>query len=86
MEIILTGQFEHSYRRLATEDKEKVLKSILELEENPHLPGLRVKKMADRGNIWEARASRKLRLTFEMSGEGFILRHVGEHDRVLDNP
>jgi mRNA-degrading endonuclease RelE of RelBE toxin-antitoxin system len=86
MDVILTGQFEHSYRRLSAEDREKVRKSILELEENPHAPGLRVKKMADRGSIWEARASRKLRFTFEMSGESFILRHVGEHDRVLDNP
>ena len=86
MELLLTEQFEESYDRLSGEDKEKIQKSLLELEENPRLPGLRVKKMADREGIWEARASRKLRLTFNMEGNTFILRHIGQHDRVLDKP
>ena len=86
MEVLLTEQFEDSYDRLTAGDRERVQKSILELETDPHMPGLRVKKMADRHNIWEARASRKLRLTFEMADGSFILRHVGQHDRVLDNP
>jgi len=47
MEVLLTGQFEESFAKLPEADKEHVLKSLLELEENPHLPGLRVKKMAD---------------------------------------
>jgi len=86
MELLLTEQFEDSYDRLSGEDKEKVQKTLLELEENPRLPGLRVKKMADREGVWEARASRKLRLTFKMEGDAFILRHVGQHDRVLGKP
>ena len=86
MEILLTEQFEDSYDRLERAEKTRVLKSLLELEESPRLPGLRVKKMAGRDNVWEARASKKLRLTFEMTGGAFILRHVGQHDRVLDNP
>jgi mRNA interferase RelE/StbE len=86
MELLLTEQFEDSYDRLSGEDKEKVQKTLLELEENPHLPGLRVKKMADKRDIWEARASRKLRLTFKMEGGSLTLRHVGQHDKVLDKP
>ncbi len=86
MEILVTEQFESSFLKLSDVDKEHVLKSLLELEENPHLPGLRVKKMADKRGIWEARASRSLRLTFEKLGDVLTLRHVGQHDRVLDNP
>ncbi len=86
MEILVTEQFESSFLKLSDVDKEHVLKSLLELEENPHLPGLRVKKMADKRDIWEARASRSLRLTFEKLGDVLTLRHVGQHDRVLDNP
>lgn len=86
MEILVTQQFEDSFDKLAGDDKEHVLKSLLELEETPRLPGLRVKKMADKRGVWEARASRKLRLTFEMAGNVLTLRHVGQHDRVLDNP
>ena len=86
MEVLLTAQFEEAYDKLGGEDRERVHKSLLEMEENPHLPGLRIKKMAGRENIWEARASRNLRMTFETLGDTFILRHVGHHDRVLDNP
>ena len=86
MEIILTEQFEKSFAALSGTDKEHVLKSLLELEENPRLPGLRVKKMADKRGIWEARASRKVRFTFERLGNVLTLRHVGQHDPVLDNP
>ena len=86
MEVLVTEQFEESYDRLERAEKARVQKSLLELEESPHLPGLRVKKMAGKNNVWEARASKKLRLTFEMSGGAFILRHVGQHDRVLSNP
>ena len=86
MEILFTEQFDESYDKLTSEEKQKIQKSLLELEENPKLPGLRVKKMANRDNIWEARASRKLRLTFQMSGDVVILRHVGQHDAVLKNP
>ena len=82
----MTAQFEEAYDKLGGKDRERVHKSLLEIEENPHLPGLRIKKMAGRENIWEARASRNLRLTFEMAGGAFVLRHVGQHDRVLDNP
>jgi hypothetical protein len=63
-----------------------VLKSLQELVEIPRQPGLSVKKMAGRDNVWEARASQKLRLTFEMDGDTLTLRHVGQHDRVLANP
>ena len=86
MEVLVTEQFEDSFDRLAEPDKEHVLNSLQELEDNPRLPGLRVKKMADKPNVWEARASKKIRITFEMDGDAITLRHVGQHDAVLDKP
>jgi len=39
-----------------------------------------------RKNVWEARSSKRLRMTFEMSGETILMRSVGEHDKVLKKP
>jgi hypothetical protein len=49
-------------------------------------PGLRVKKVQGTSDIWEARASHSLRLTFEIHEDLLILRNVGPHDKVLKNP
>ncbi len=48
-------------------------------------PSLGVKKIKGTKNIWEARASRSLRITFNFEGDTIILRTVGEHD-VLSHP
>jgi hypothetical protein len=42
--------------------------------------------MAGTGNLWEARSSKTIRMTFEMQGSVILLRNVGEHDNVLNNP
>ena len=86
MEVLFTEQFEQAYSRLTGQEKQSVLKAIAFLGENPRHPGLHVKKMEGRGNVWEARVSRRLRMTFEMSGETIIMRNVGEHDVVLKTP
>jgi mRNA-degrading endonuclease RelE of RelBE toxin-antitoxin system len=86
MEIIVTEQFEESYDKLTGMEKQEVHKLRLEFEENTRQPGLRIKKMAGWDNIWEARASNYLRLTFQMSGNAITLRHVGQHDSVLNHP
>jgi mRNA interferase RelE/StbE len=47
---------------------------------------LRVKKAQGTSDIWEARASHSLRLTFEVHEDLLILRNVGPHDQVLKKP
>jgi hypothetical protein len=37
-------------------------------------------------NIWEARVSRSLRMTFEFEGHTIILRNIGLHDETLERP
>jgi mRNA-degrading endonuclease RelE of RelBE toxin-antitoxin system len=86
MEVFLTEQFEKAYEKLTPTGKKNVRKALLLLGNDPKYPGLRVKKMESKPGIWEARASIKLRMTFEMDGERIILRNVGDHDRVLKNP
>lgn len=86
MKILFTEQFELAYGKLAGAEKRGVRKALTLLGDNPRHPSLRVKKIGGRKNIWEARSSKRLRMTFEMSGETIIMRNVGEHDKVLRKP
>ena len=86
MGVLFTEQFEKAYEKLTGAEKKSVRKALNQLGDNPKYPGLRVKKMEGRQNIWEARPSKRLRMTFEMAGENIFMRNVGDHDRVLKNP
>ncbi|MFQ5825919.1 MAG: hypothetical protein ACE5IA_01050 [Dehalococcoidia bacterium] len=86
MEVLLTEQFERAYDKLTMAEKRSVHKALALLGDNPRHPSLRVKKMEGRRNIWEARPSKRLRMTFELTGDTAIMRNVGEHDRVLKRP
>jgi len=86
VELLFTEQFEQAYEKLTKAEKRSVRKALTLLGDNPKHPGLRVKKMEGTGNIWEARPSKRLRMTFEMAGETIFMRNVGEHDKVLRRP
>ncbi len=86
MEVLFTELFEQAYEKLTSAEKRSVRKALALLGDNPNHPGLRVKRMEGRKNIWEARPSKRLRMTFEMSGEIIFMRNVGEHDKVLKRP
>ena len=86
MEILFTEQFEQAYEKLTDAGKRSDHKALTLLGDNPKHPGLRVKKMEGKKNAWEARPSKRLRMTFEMSGKTVLMRNVGEHDKVLKRP
>ena len=86
MEVFLTEQFEQAYQTLSDAERRSVRKALSLLGENLRHPSLRVKKMEGRRNIWEARPSRRLRMTFEVAEGTIVMRNVGEHDKVLQKP
>lgn len=86
MEILFTERFEQAYEKLTDVEKRSVRKALILLGDNLRHPGLHVKKMEGRQNIWEARPSGRLRMTFEMAGATIIARNAGEHDKVLKRP
>jgi hypothetical protein len=53
------------------------------LAADPRHPSLRVKKLQGSFDVWEARASDELRITFELIDRGLRLRNVGHHDATL---
>ncbi|MBE0480462.1 MAG: hypothetical protein IBX68_05735 [Dehalococcoidia bacterium] len=86
MEILFTEQFEQAYEKLTKAEKGSVRKALNLLSHNLRYPGLRARKMEGRKNIWEARPSKRLRMTFEIVGEVIVMRNVGEHDKTLKRP
>jgi mRNA-degrading endonuclease RelE of RelBE toxin-antitoxin system len=86
VEIVLTEQFEQAYEKLSADEKKAVHKALVLLESNPRYPGLHTRKMEAVRDIWEARPSKRLRMTLKMEGETIFMRNVGEHDKVLKKP
>ena len=86
-----TARFRRAYRKLDERDRERVKKALAQFLEDRTIPGLRVKRIQGTDRIWEMRAGRDIRITFELlSGEDgtrtILLRNVGHHDPTLRNP
>ncbi len=62
---------------------EKCLKDLLS---NPATPGRHLKKRKGKRknapDIWQARVTRDVRLTFEMDEDVAVLRRIGLHNRI----
>ncbi len=80
-----TPRFQRAYRKLSADQQSRVDSALDRLVADMRHPSLRVKKL--RGiEVWSARASDELRLTFEPITGGIRLRLVGHHDATLRSP
>ena len=86
MQCLLAARFERPYGSRSPEDWEQVAPALRLMSANSRHPGLRVKRIRGTKGIWEARSSRALRITLEVSGESLILRNVGRNDEALRKP
>ena len=86
MIIEYAPRFNRAYRKLGREEQQRVAEAIRRLAADLAHPSLRVKKMQGMPNVWEARASDSLRITFQNDGQLIILRNVGAHDPTLKRP
>ena len=86
MNVYYTELFEQKVKELPVERK-KVLRAKLDLMiENPRHPSLRVKKIQGQAAIFEASITMSIRLTWQYSEDGILLRNIGEHDQTLKKP
>ncbi len=86
MTFLWTARFERAYRALPSNEQEAVDAHLRLLEQHWRHPSLHTKKLAGTKNVWAIRISRNLRLTFEPTRSGTLLRHVGPHDSTLRAP
>lgn len=83
MKIHYSDKFLENVGKLPKNIK-KVLKDKLEiLIDNPHHPSLRTKKVQGRENIFEASITMGIRITWQYTADGILLRNIGEHDKTL---
>ncbi len=86
MELVRTQRFRRAYRKLEPREREQVKKALAQLLADRTHPGLHVKRVRGTDRIWELRAGRNIRVTFEIGHDVYILRNVGHHDAALKNP
>jgi mRNA interferase RelE/StbE len=86
MKIARTDRFKKAWSLLNDSDKKSARKAIENLAANVNYPSLRVKKIKGTDKLWEARASRSLRMTFEIDTNTIVLRNIGHHDQTLKQP
>ena len=85
MKFIRTSRFKRAYKKLEPQYRELVKKALTQLLSDRNYPGLRVKHVQGTSGIWELRAGRDIRVTFEIETEFYVLRNVGHHDSALNN-
>ena len=79
-------RFKRAYRKLGPADRRRVDEAIRRFAADPAHSSLRVKKLQGMSDIWEARASDSIRITFQRDGDTVTLRNVGAHDPTLRQP
>lgn len=86
IKIHYTEYFIEKVGELSPEIK-KVLKNKLSLMiENPRYPSLRAKKIKGLEGIFEVSITMGIRMTWEYTEDGILLRNIDKHDKALRNP
>jgi len=86
VKISRTARFKKAWKKLSKGEKELARKALQNLVADIRYPALKIKKMQGTRYIWEARASRSLRITFHIEEDTIVLRNIGRHDETLDRP
>ena len=77
--FIWLPKFKRDYKRLTLQSQKRINQALLQMERDLKYPSLETKKLKGTNSIWEARASKNLRITFNLKGKLIILRTVREH-------
>jgi len=86
MNIYYSELFAEKVKQLPLETKKSLKKKLAMLIENPRHPSLRTKKIKGQENIFEASITKAMRMTWQYTEDGILLRNIGEHDKTLKNP
>ncbi len=86
MIIEYSDSFHEGVQRLSPEAKKQLKKKLELMVENPRHPSLRSKKIQGIDGIFEASVNMDIRMTWQYTEDGILLRKIGEHDKTLSNP
>jgi len=91
LRFVRTNRFLRAYRKLEERDRDRVKRALTQFVADRAHPSLHVKRIQGTDRVWEMRAGRDIRITFEFqqnedSSSAIVLRNVGHHDPTLKNP
>lgn len=86
MRFLRTHRFKEAYLRLDPVTAARANKALALLASNPRHPSLRLKKVRSIQDVWEARVDRDHRMTLRIDKDCYVMRNIGKHDDVLENP
>ncbi|MEW6572189.1 MAG: hypothetical protein AB1374_00925 [Bacillota bacterium] len=86
MNIYYSELFADKVKQLSIEVKRALKKKLELMMENPRHPSLRTKKIQGQDDIFEASVTMDIRITWQYTEDGILLRNIGEHDKTLRNP
>jgi len=90
MKVVTSDTFKAGYARLSASDQERVDKAVRLLAarkpKEPFHPSLRANRIQGTPDIWEASATMRIRMTFQLFEGTLYLRVVGDHDAALRRP
>lgn len=89
MKIVPTKHFTKTLKKLDPQSRKVIQGALEKMLHDFTAPSLRIKKMQGyhQSKIWEARANKDLRITFQIQKpDTIILRNCGHHDKTLNNP
>jgi mRNA interferase RelE/StbE len=89
--FVRTNRFLRAYRKLDERYRELIKRALIQFVADRTNPSLRIKRIRGTERIWEMRAGRDIRITFEFQDSGdeittIVLRNVGHHDQILKSP
>ncbi len=80
MKLIRTQRFVEDYRKLAAQIQKQTDRKLRYLAQNVGHPSLRVKRVRNYDEVYEASINMDYRLLFLMTSEGYVLLRIGRHD------
>lgn len=89
MKISYSSRFIKSFKKLDKSDQiafETQLKKFLNKPKPPFHPSLRIKKIQGTNGIFEMTIKMGIRMTWQFTDDGILLRNIGEHDMTLKKP
>lgn len=78
--------FKKRFKGKSPEDQQTIENALRKLERDRGAPSLSVSKVRGAPGLWEARASRSLRITFTLERGEIWLRNNCTHDQVYRRP
>lgn len=89
MKINYSSKFIKNYKKLDKKDQaafEIQMGKFIKKPKPPFHPSLRIKKIQGTKAIFEMTISMGVRLTWEFTDNGILLRNIRKHDRTLKRP